>query len=179
MLFSRRAFAATALCVAAAPAFAAGPSAHDFSFTAIEGDALAMAGYAGKTVLVVNTASRCGFTGQYEGLQALYDAYRERGLVVLGVPSNDFRQELSSSQEVKEFCEMTYGIDFPMTEIESVKGRSAHPLFAWMAEQGSTPRWNFNKFLIGPDGALLAHYGSATRPDAPKLLARIEETLAP
>lgn len=178
MQFSRRAFAVMALCAFAGSAAAAGPSAHDFGFTAIEGDPLSMAGYAGKTVLVVNTASRCGFTGQYEGLQALYDAYREQGLVVLGVPSNDFRQELSSSAEVKEFCEMTYGIDFPMTEIESVKGSGAHPLFAWMADQGSTPSWNFNKFLISPDGALLAQYGSGTRPDSPKLLARIEETLA-
>jgi len=177
MKYSRRAFAVAALICVGGSALAAGPSAHDFGFTAIEGDPLSMAEYAGKTVLVVNTASRCGFTGQYEGLQALYNAYRDSGLVVLGVPSNDFRQELSSSAEVKEFCEMTYGIDFPMTEIESVKGSDAHPLFAWMAEQGSTPRWNFNKFLIGPDGSLLEHYGSGTRPDSPSLVARIEETL--
>jgi len=177
MQFTRRSLALAALCVMSAPALAAGPSAHDFGFTAIEGEPLRMAGYAGKTVLVVNTASRCGFTGQYDGLQALYDAYRADGLVVLGVPSNDFRQELASSAEVKEFCEMTYGIDFPMTEIESVKGRDAHPLFAWMAAQGSVPNWNFNKFLIGPDGQFIAQFGSSTRPDAPKLLAMIEQTL--
>ena len=177
MQFSRRIFAIAALCFVAGPVSASGPSAHDFGFTAIEGDPLSMAEYAGKTVLLVNTASRCGFTGQYEGLQALYDAYREQGLVVLGVPSNDFRQELASSEKVKEFCEMTYGIDFPMTEIESVKGSGAHPLFAWMAKKGSAPRWNFNKFLIGPDGSLLNHYGSSTRPNSPKLLARIEESL--
>ena len=177
MSFSRRLFAALALSALAAPAFAAEPTAHDFSFTAIEGDPLAMSSYAGKTVLVVNTASRCGFTGNYKGLQALYETHRDKGLVVLGVPSGDFGQELSTNEAVAEFCEMTYGIDFPMTEIESVKGKSAHPLFAWMAEQGSVPNWNFNKFLIGPDGKLVAHFSTTTRPDAPKLVAKIEETL--
>jgi glutathione peroxidase len=178
MRLSRRAFAAAFCCSLAAPALSAGPSAHDFGFTSIEGDPLAMSSYAGKTVLLVNTASRCGFTGQYEGLQALYDTYKDKGLVVLGVPSGDFRQELSSNEAVAEFCEINYGINFPMTEIEPVTGKSAHPLFAWMAEQGSVPRWNFNKFLIGPDGKLIASYGSTTRPDAPKLLAQIDETLS-
>jgi len=128
-------------------------------------------------VLVVNTASRCGFTGQYEGLQALYNDYREKGLVVLGVPSKDFRQELATAEDVKHFCEINYGIDFPMTEIEPVTGDDAHPLFAWMATDGKVPNWNFNKFLIGPDGALLEHYGSSTRPNSAKLVSRIEETL--
>lgn len=180
MTFTRRIFTAAALCLLAGPvsAASAGQTAHDFAFTAIEGDPLSMQDYAGRTVLVVNTASRCGFTGQYEGLQALYDGYKDRGLVVLGVPSGDFRQELASNEEVRQFCEMTYGITFPMTEIESVKGAGAHPLFAWMAAQGKVPSWNFNKFLIGPDGALVAHYGSNTRPDEPTLLAQIEASLA-
>lgn len=177
MRLSRRIFAG-ALCGAIAlPAVALEQTAHDFSFTSIEGEPLSMAGYAGKTVLVVNTASRCGFTSQYKDLQALYERYRDDGLVVLGVPSNDFRQELSSSAEVKEFCEMTYGIDFPMTEIESVKGAGAHPLFGWMAAQGSTPNWNFNKFLIGADGKLIAQYGSTTRPNSEKLVARVEDAI--
>ncbi len=175
---TRRSLALTAACAVAMPALAVGQSAHDFSFTAIEGDPLSLADYAGKVVLVVNTASRCGFTGQYEGLQALYDKHRENGLVVLGVPSGDFRQELSSNEEVKNFCEMTYGIDFPMTEIEPVTGSRAHPLFAWMAAQGAVPNWNFNKFLIGPDGRLIERFGSNTRPDDPKLMSRIEGLLA-
>ncbi len=178
MSFSRKSLAVAALLTAVTPAVAAEPSAHDFSFTSIEGDKLAMSSYAGKTVLVVNTASRCGFTGQYEGLQALYEQYQEKGFVVLGVPSKDFRQELASSKEVQHFCELNYGIDFPMTEIEPVTGKTAHPLFAWMAEDGKVPNWNFNKFLIGPDGDLLEHYGPTTRPDSPKLVARIEESLA-
>ena len=177
MSFTRRSLALTALCVMTAPSFAAEPSAHDFAFTAIEGEPLNMADYAGKPVLVVNTASRCGFTSQYEGLQGLYETYKDSGLVVLGVPSGDFRQELSSNEAVKEFCELTYGINFPMTEIEHVKGSEAHPLFAWMAEQGNVPNWNFNKFLIGPDGKLIVQYGSSTRPDAQKLLVKIEEAL--
>lgn len=177
MRLTRRSLALTAACAFALPAVAAGTSAHDFSFMAIEGVPLSMADYAGRPVLVVNTASRCGFTGQYEGLQALYDKHREDGLVVLGVPSGDFRQELSSNEEVKNFCEMTYGIDFPMTEIEPVTGPYAHPLFAWMAEQGAVPNWNFNKFLIGPDGRLVQRYGSTTRPDNPALMAQIEGLL--
>lgn len=177
MRLTRRTLALCLACAAAIPAMAAQQSAHDFNFISIEGDPLAMASYAGKPVLVVNTASRCGFTGQYEGLQALYDKHRAQGLVVLGVPSGDFRQELSSNEEVKNFCEMTYGIDFPMTEIEPVTGLRAHPLFAWMAGQGAVPSWNFNKFLIGPDGALVANYGSSVRPDDPHLMAQIESLL--
>ena len=176
-MLSRRVFISAMGAALTVPAWAKSGSAHDFGFVSIEGGPLSMADYSGKAVLVVNTASRCGFTGQYEGLQALYDAYRESGLVVLGVPSDDFRQELSSNEDVKEFCELVYGIDFPMTEIEAVKGPQAHPLFKWMADQGSAPRWNFNKFLIGPKGTLLAHYGSGTRPDSEKLKADIERAL--
>lgn len=181
MSVTRRTFAAVTIAVCAlSPAYAvdALSNAHAASFISIEGGPLDMADYAGKAVLVVNTASRCGFTGQYKGLQALYDKYREDGLVVLGVPSNDFRQELGSAEEVKEFCEVTYGIDFPMTEIERVTGAEAHPLFRWMAGQDAEPNWNFNKFLIGKDGALIAHHGSTTRPDDPRLIALIEESLA-
>lgn len=167
-----------AVVIAALPARAA-ENAHTFSFTSIEGEPLAMASFAGKTVLVVNTASRCGYTGQYEGLQALYDRYRERGLVVLGVPSNDFRQELDSAEKVKTFCEVTYGIDFPMTDIVHVKGTEAHPLFAWMAGQGAEPGWNFHKFLIGPDGALIGDFATRTRPDDSGLVGRIETSLTP
>lgn len=152
-------------------------TAHDFTFTAIEGGPLPMAGFAGRPVLVVNTASRCGFTPQYDGLQALYDRYRDRGLVVLGVPSQDFRQELATSEAVKTFCEVNFGLDFPMTEIESVRGDAAHPLFRWLAEQGARPEWNFNKFLIAPDGRFVARYGSSVRPDSVKIAGQVERML--
>ena len=154
-----------------------GRGAHEFAFTAIEGGALPMSGFAGRPVLVVNTASRCGFTYQYDGLQALYDRYRDRGLVVLGVPSQDFRQELATSEEVKRFCEVNFGLDFPMTEIERVRGAKAHPLFRWLADRGAEPAWNFNKFLIAPDGRFVSHYGSAVKPDDARLAERIESLL--
>ena len=157
---------------------APGVSAHQFSFESIEGDALSLADYAGGPVLVVNTASRCGFTHQYDGLQKLYDAHREAGLVVLAVPSNDFRQELSSAEKVKEFCEVNFGLDIPMTDIVSVKGAGAHPLFAWFAEQGAVPRWNFNKFLIDADGKFVAHFGSGTAPESSKIVGLIGPMLS-
>ncbi len=152
-------------------------TAHDFAFTAIEGEPLPMAQFAGKPVLVVNTASRCGFTYQYDGLQALYDRYRDRGLVVLGVPSGDFRQELATSEEVKTFCEVNFGLDFPMTEIERVRGGEAHPLFRWLAEQGATPDWNFNKFLIDPQGNFVAKYGSGVKPEDARITGTVESIL--
>lgn len=153
-------------------------TAHQFNFTSIEGEELAMADYAGKPVLVVNTASRCGFTYQYDGLQALYDAYRDKGLVVLAVPSNDFRQELSSAEKVKEFCEVNFNLDIPMTDIARVKGADAHPLFGWLAAQGAVPGWNFNKFLIDGDGRFVGHFGSGTKPQSPKITALIEPMLS-
>ncbi len=152
-------------------------TAHDFGFTAIEGGSLPLSDFAGKPVLVVNTASRCGFTYQYDGLQALYDRYRDRGLVVLGVPSQDFRQELATSEDVKTFCEVNFDLDFPMTEIEKVRGRNAHPLFRWLAEQGAKPEWNFNKFLIAPDGRFVARFGASVKPDSARIGDRIEDLL--
>ena len=166
-----------AMTMASASASAETKTAHDFAFTAIEGGALPLSTYAGKPVLVVNTASRCGFTYQYDGLQALYDRYRDKGLVVLGVPSQDFRQELATSEDVKKFCEVNFDLDFPMTEIEKVKGRNAHPLFVWLAEQGATPDWNFNKFLIAPDGTFVAKFGASVKPDNPKIADRLEGLL--
>ena len=167
--------AATVLLSGAA--MADGRNAHDFAFTAIEGGPLPMSDFAGNPVLVVNTASRCGFTYQYDGLQALYDRYRDRGLIVLGIPSQDFRQELATSQDVKRFCEVNFGLDFPMTEIESVKGRDAHPLFRWLATKGATPAWNFNKFLIDRDGRFVASYGSAVKPADRRITEAIEGLL--
>ncbi|SIS99772.1 glutathione peroxidase [Roseivivax lentus] len=155
-------------------------AALDFSFPSIDGGTLEMADWEGRPVLVVNTASRCAFTDQYDALQALYDRYREQGLVVLAVPSDDFRQELSSDAEVKEFCEVNFGLDLPMTTITSVRGAAAHPFYAWLRDTADfAPTWNFNKVLIGPEGQLVATYGATTRPLAAVLTREIDALLSP
>jgi glutathione peroxidase len=156
-------------------------TAHDFEFVSIEGDPLPMRDFAGKAILLVNTASMCGFTPQYEQLQALWEGYRDRGLVVLGVPSDNFGgQEYQDNAEIKRFCDVQFGIDFPMTEREDVTGRTAHPLFAWIAAQldrNAEPRWNFHKFLIAPDGRVVEGFPTTTRPDAAPVIAAIERVL--
>lgn len=150
-----------------------------FTFPSIDGGTYRLGDWSGRPVLVVNTASLCGFTYQYEGLQALQDRYAAAGLVVLAVPSGDFRQELASEEDVKEFCEVTFGLTLPMTEITSVRGPQAHPFYRWLDRtHGFTPRWNFNKVLIGPDGSFVEAFGSNVRPTAPKLVRAIEGQLA-
>ena len=149
------------------------------TFPSIDGGDLQIEAWRGQPVLVVNTASRCGYTDQYANLQALYDRYRDAGLVVLAVPSNDFRQELASAEEVKNFCEIQFGLDIPMTDITSVKGSAAHPFFQRVkAETGFEPRWNFNKILLGPDGEVIGTWGSRTKPDAPAITREIEAVLS-
>ena len=134
--------------------------------------------YAGKVVLVVNTASYCGFTPQYKGLEALYARYKDQGLVVLGFPSNDFAQEKGSNKEIADFCENTFGVKFPMFAASSVKGDKANPFFKHLIAQGATaPKWNFYKYLIGRDGKLIDSYSSMTTPDSRSLLADIEKSL--
>ena len=156
-------------------------TAHAYGFTSIEGEPMPMAGFAGKALLVVNTASFCGFTHQYEGLQALWERYRDRGFVLVGVPSNDFGgQEPGSVGEIKTFCEVRYGIDFPMTEKARVRGVDAHPLYRWLKTElgaGKAPRWNFHKYLIGPDGRAVEAFATHVRPDDRALLAAIEAVL--
>ena len=156
-------------------------SAHDFSFTSIDGEKLPLANFEGKAVLIVNTASMCGFTSQYSALQELWDSYRDRGLVVLGVPSDDFGgQELDSAAEVKSFCTINYNIDFPMTDIVHVKGPAAHPYFKWVADVHgglAVPRWNFHKHLLDPNGQLVNWFVSTTRPSSSKLRRAIEKIL--
>jgi len=156
-------------------------NAHDFRFTAIEGGALPLSKFKGKAVLVVNTASRCGFTPQYAGLQALWRAYRERGLVVLGVPSNDFGgQEPGSHAEIKQFCEVNFNVDFPLTEKQTVSGAEAHPFYKWAADElGATakPRWNFHKYLIAPDGRLVDWFSTPTNPMSDKVKKAVESVL--
>ena len=147
-------------------------------FANIDGGTLNLSQWAGQPILVVNTASRCGFTPQYEGLQALYDAFRDKGLVVLAVPSDDFNQELDSADAVKDFCEITFGLDLPMTDITPVKGTDAHPFFQSVkAQTGFSPKWNFNKILIAPDGSVAGTWGSTTRPDARPIRRAIEALL--
>jgi glutathione peroxidase len=156
-------------------------SAHDFEFTSIDGKPFKLAQYSGKTVLVVNTASECGLTPQYRGLQSLWEKYRDRGLVVLGVPSNDFGgQEPGTEAEIKNFCSSQYKIGFPMTAKYPVIGRNAHPLYKWVVAQAgeaAAPKWNFHKYLIDADGALAGTFGSRVSPDDKTLLAEIEAHL--
>jgi len=149
----------------------------DFTFPSIDGGTLDLASYRGKPVLVVNTASRCGFTDQYDGLQALYDRYRDRGLTVLGVPSNTFRQELADAGAVKEFCEVNFAIDFPMTGLLDVRGPGAHPFYRWAASQGVEPGWNFHKILIDGDGTIAASFGTQVRPLSTQVTGAVERLL--
>lgn len=136
--------------------------------------------YRGQVLLVVNTASFCGFTGQYEGLEALYARYRDRGFVVLGFPSNDFgRQEPGSNQAIADFCENTFGVRFPMFAASAVRGRDANPLFRQLAERaGQAPRWNFHKYLVARDGTVVGQWGATTTPQSAELVQAIERQLA-
>jgi glutathione peroxidase len=134
--------------------------------------------YAGKVLLVVNTASYCGYTPQYEGLEALHAKYAARGLVVMGFPSNDFNQESSDSAKIADLCFNTYGVKFPMFSSSAVSGKAANPLFAQLAQAtGKSPAWNFNKYLVGRDGKAVAYYGSRSTPDSKDLVAAIEKAL--
>lgn len=158
------AFGLAAAAVGPRRAHAAGP-APTFSFPSIDGGTLNTADWRGKPVLIVNTASLCGFTGQLRDMQALHDSHGSRGLVVLAVPSNDFDQELDDAAKVKEFCTLEYGITLPMTDIIHVAKGTVHPFYAWAREQtGFVPKWNFNKVLLGPDGRIIGTWGSFTKP---------------
>lgn len=152
------------------------------SLPAISGGQVDAQTLKGKVVLVVNTASQCGFTPQYQGLEALWRDYRGRGLVVLGVPSNDFgSQEPGSNADVATFCEINYGVDFPLLEKQVVTGSGAHPFYRWAAERTGplgVPRWNFHKILVGRDGRLVDWFASTTAPDAARLRAAIDKALA-
>jgi len=156
-------------------------SAHAFTFKSLEGKPMPLSQYAGKPMVIVNTASKCGFTPQYKGLEALWQANRDKGLVVLGVPSNDFGgQEPGSHDEIKSFCELRFGVDFPLTEKVAVTGADAHPLFKWIA--GKTgflgrPHWNFYKYLIGPDGSFVDWYSSITAPDSGKFTKAVDKLM--
>ena len=166
-----------------APALSAGTNktAYDFTFTNIDGKVLPLGEFKGKILLIVNTASRCGFTKQYADLQALWEQFRDQGLVVLGVPSNDFgNQEPGTESEIKLFCKVNFQIDFPMTQKTKVKGENAHPFYIWAARRIGTmgkPRWNFHKFLIGANGRLVNWFSTMTSPRSKKIIQAIKSRL--
>lgn len=157
-------------------------TAFDFSFQAIDGSPMALSKYKGKTLLVVNTASFCGYTPQYSGLQALWERYRGKGLVVLGVPSNDFgAQEPGSEKEIKKFCETNFDVDFPLTAKQTVIGENAHPFYRWVADElgeDAAPRWNFHKYLISPNGTIAGVFPSKVDPLAALMIDAIETNLS-
>ena len=156
-------------------------NSHDHVFERIDGGSLPLADFDGKVVLVVNTASECGFTPQYSGLQKLWKQYRDRGLVVLGVPSNDFgAQEPGDEDAIAAFCTETYAVDFPMTGKVGVLGANAHPFYRWIADtlgEDAAPRWNFHKYLVDGSGDLVAMWPSKVEPLATEVVEAVEEAL--
>ena len=153
---------------------------YDFNIESISGENIDFSEYKDKVVLIVNTASYCGFTKQYDELQKLWDKYKSKGLIVLGIPSNSFNQEKKTNLEVKEFCEVNFNIDFPLSTITEVKGKNAHELFKW-AElnhgKSATPKWNFHKILINKEGKIEDTFTSFTKPMSKKLITKIENIL--
>lgn len=159
-------------------------SIFDFEVNSLAGKPVSLSSYQGKVLMIVNTASKCGFTAQYKDLQEIYDMYSERGLVILGFPANNFmNQEPGTNEEIMEFCQLNYGVSFPMFEKISVKGRDIHPLYKFLTDKETNPvhggsiSWNFNKFIISKDGKILDRFGSATKPNSEKVIAAIEEAL--
>jgi glutathione peroxidase len=164
-----------------APAADACPQVLNFSFNRLQtGQPESLCQYRGKVVLIVNTASYCGYTHQYEGLEALYRKYKSRGLVVVGFPSNDFGgQEPGSNKEIAEFCRLTYGVEFPMFEKSSVTSIKTNPLYSeLLARTGQSPKWNFHKYLVDRDGKQIASFGTRVEPDDAELLGAVERMLA-
>ena len=159
-------------------------NAYDYKFTSInEEDIINLSDYKGKTIVIVNTASLCGFTYQYEGLQSLYDKYKDKGLVVIGVPSNQFLQEEPGDEkQIKEFCESTFGITFPLTAKSKVKGSDAHPFYKWAKNElgfiTGVPRWNFHKIIIDKNGNAVTGYTPLTKPSSKKFINKIEDLLS-
>jgi len=153
----------------------------DFNIKSISGDIINLKDYKNKVVLVVNTASYCGFTKQYEDLQVLWEKYKSKGLIVLGVPSNTFNQEKANDKDVKQFCEVNFNIDFPLTTIINVKGKDAHEIYKWAENnygKAAIPKWNFHKILIGKEGKIIDTFTSFTNPLSKKIINKIEELLS-
>ena len=155
-------------------------SFYDLEIESINGEIIKLKDYRDKVILIVNTASYCGFTKQYEDLQELWDKYKSKGLIVLGVPSDSFNQEKKTNSEVKEFCEVNFEINFPLTTITEVKGENAHEIFKWAENnfgKSAIPKWNFHKILINKLGNVEDTYDSFTKPTSNKIISKIEEIL--
>jgi glutathione peroxidase len=154
-------------------------SFYDLKTTTLAGKPVELKDYAGKVALVVNVASKCGYTPQYKGLQALYTELAPKGFVILGFPSNDFGgQEPGTAEEIKTFCELNYGVTFPLfSKVVTKPGPDQSPLYTWLGQSGNLPKWNFSKYLIGKDGKIIAFYPSGVKPDAPELRAAIDAAL--
>ena len=153
---------------------------YDFKIKGITGEQINLKEFKNKVVLMVNTASYCGFTNQYSELQKLWDNYSGKGLIVLGIPSNSFNQEKKSSKEVKEFCEVNFSINFPLTDIISVKGENAHEIYKWAKENygnAAIPKWNFHKILINREGKIVKTFNSFTKPNSKKIISEINKIL--
>ena len=155
--------------------------AYDFNFNDLDGSILKLSEYKNKVIVVVNVASQCGFTKQYEDMQKVWEKYQQKGIVMLGVPSNDFgNQEPGNSEEIKNFCEAKFGITFPMTEKVSVKGENAHPFYKWAKENygnSAVPKWNFHKIIIGKNGKIEDTFASITNPSSKKFINSLEKAL--
>ena len=154
-------------------------NAYKFSFNSIDGKIVNLKDFKGKPILIINTASLCGFTNQYADIELLYDNYKEDGLVVIGIPSNDFgNQELSSNAKVKDFCTTNFDISFLLTEITKIKGQNGHPFFKWIKQEAgflAFPKWNFYKYLINNEGGLVSWYASTTKPSSKKIQKEIQK----
>ena len=153
---------------------------YDFQINDISGEVINFKDYKNKVILIVNTASYCGFTKQYTDLQNLWEKYKTQGLIVLGIPSDSFNQEKKVNKEVKEFCEVNFNISFPLSEITNVKGENAHPVFKWAKESfgnSAVPKWNFHKILINKNGQIIDTFASFTSPMSSKIIKKIEKSL--
>ena len=154
--------------------------ATNFKFVSVDGNTIDINEYKNKVLVVVNVASRCGFTNQYEDLQKLWTNYKDKGLIVIGVPTDNFRQEPGSNKEIKDFCETTFGIDFPITEKTNVIGKDSHPFYIWAKENygmSAIPKWNFHKIIVGKDGKVADTFASITKPSSGKFIKLIEDEL--
>ena len=153
---------------------------YDFEFNSIDGNKIELSDFRNKVLVVVNVASRCGYTPQYEGLQMLWSNYKNKNLVVIGVPTNNFKQEPGNNKEIKDFCETNFGINFPMTEKTNVIGKDAHPFYKWAKKNhgiGAIPKWNFHKIVIGKNGKVVDTFASFTKPSSGKFLNLIEKEI--
>ena len=172
------------LLIGAVAVMAEGKTVYDFTLNSIDGQPAPLAAYKGKVVLLVNVASRCGYTPQYAALESIYEKYKDRGFVIIGIPANNFgAQEPGSNQEIKTFCQSKYSVTFPMMSKVSVKGEDKTPLYQYLTDKSANPKtggdiqWNFTKFLVGPDGQIIDRFEPAVTPDSPEVTSAIEKAL--